>query len=107
LPRARAGPRGCRIIAAARRAAQVDPKEQHAMKARIFVTLKGGVLDPQGKAIHHALEGLGFGGVNDVRAGKLIELDLADGTSDDDIDAMVRKLVANTGIENYRIEKVA
>ena len=77
------------------------------MKARIFVTLKGGVLDPQGKAIHHALEGLGFTGVNDVRAGKLIELDLADGTSDDDIDAMCRKLLANTVIEHYRIEKVA
>lgn len=76
------------------------------MKARIFVTLKGGVLDPQGKAIHHALEGLGFAGVNDVRAGKLIELDLADGTSDEDIDAMCRKLLANTVIENYRIEKV-
>jgi phosphoribosylformylglycinamidine synthase len=76
------------------------------MKARIFVTLKGGVLDPQGKAIHHALEGLGFGGVNDVRAGKLIELDLADGTSDADIDAMCSKLLANTVIENYRIEKV-
>ena len=47
------------------------------MKARVFITLKNGVLDPQGKAIHHALEGLGFSGVNDVRAGKLIELDLA------------------------------
>jgi len=77
------------------------------MKARIFVTLKGGVLDPQGRAIHHALEGLGFDGINDVRAGKLIELDLADGTSDEDIDAMCRKLLANTVIENYRIEKVA
>lgn len=76
------------------------------MKARIFVTLKGGVLDPQGKAIHHALEGLGFGGVNDVRAGKMIELDLADGTSDADIDAMCSKLLANTVIENYRIEKI-
>ncbi len=76
------------------------------MKARVYVTLKGGVLDPQGKAIHHALEGLGFGGVNDVRAGKLIELDLADGTSDADIDAMCSKLLANTVIENYRIEKV-
>ena len=75
------------------------------MKARIFVTLKGGVLDPQGKAIHLALDGLGFAGVNDVRAGKLIELDLADGTSDEDIDAMCRKLLANTVIENYRIEK--
>ena len=76
------------------------------MKARVFVTLKGGVLDPQGKAIHHALEGLGFGGVNDVRAGKLIELDLADGTSDADIEAMCSKLLANTVIENYKIEKV-
>ena len=45
------------------------------MKARVFVTLKPGVLDPQGKAIHHALEGLGFAGVQDVRAGKLIELE--------------------------------
>ncbi len=77
------------------------------MKARIFVTLKGGVLDPQGKAIHHALEGLGFQGVSDVRAGKLIELDLADDTSDADIDAMCRKLLANTVIENYRIEQGA
>lgn len=77
------------------------------MKARIFVTLKGGVLDPQGRAIQHALGGLGFDGVNDVRAGKFIELDLADGTSDEDIDAMCRKLLANTVIENYRIEKVA
>ena len=76
------------------------------MKARVFVTLKSGVLDPQGKAIHHALEGLGFGGVNDVRAGKLIELDVADSTSDEDIDAMCRKLLANTVIENYRIERV-
>jgi phosphoribosylformylglycinamidine synthase subunit PurS len=75
------------------------------MKARIFVTLKGGVLDPQGRAIHHALEGLGFGGVNDVRAGKLIELDLADGTSDEDIDAMCKKLLANTVIENFKIER--
>jgi len=81
--------------------------ESHLMKARVFVTLKGGVLDPQGKAIHHALEGLGFEGVNDVRAGKLIELDLADGTSDTDIEAMCSKLLANTVIENYRIEKVA
>ena len=76
------------------------------MKTRIFVTLKGGVLDPQGKAIHHALEGLGFEGVNDVRAGKLIELDLEDGVSDEQIDEMCRKLLANTVIENYRIERV-
>ena len=76
------------------------------MKARVFITLKPGVLDPQGKAIHHALEGLGFGGVHDVRAGKLIELDLADGTSDADIEAMCRKLLANTVIENFRIERM-
>ena len=75
------------------------------MKARVFVTLKPGVLDPQGKAIHHALEGLGFDGVRDVRAGKLIELELADGTSDSDIEAMCRKLLANTVIENFRIER--
>lgn len=76
------------------------------MKARVFITLKSGVLDPQGKAIHHALEGLGFSGVNDVRAGKLIELDLADGTSDSEIEDMCRKLLANTVIENFRIERL-
>ena len=76
------------------------------MKTRVYVTLKNGVLDPQGKAIHHALEGLGFSGVNDVRAGKLIELDLADSVSDADVDAMCRKLLANMVIENFRIERV-
>lgn len=75
------------------------------MKVRVFVTLKNGVLDPQGKAIHHALEGLGFAGVNDVRQGKLIELDLADGTSTDTVEDMCRKLLANTVIENFRIEQ--
>ena len=77
------------------------------MKTRIHVTLKNGVLDPQGKAIHHALEALGFDGVNDVRQGKLIELDLAEGTSEAEIEEMCRKLLANTVIENFRIEKVA
>jgi phosphoribosylformylglycinamidine synthase len=75
------------------------------MKARVFVTLKPGVLDPQGKAIHHALEGLGFAGIQDVRAGKLIELDVSDETSDEDIAEMCRKLLANTVIENFRIER--
>jgi phosphoribosylformylglycinamidine synthase len=75
------------------------------MKIRVVVTLKPGVLDPQGKAIHHALEGLGFTGVNDVRQGKSIELDVADDTSDADLDAMCQKLLANTVIENYRIER--
>ena len=77
------------------------------MKTRVYVTLKGGVLDPQGKAIHHALGSLGFTGVNDVRAGKLIELDLADTVSDSDVEAMCRKLLANTVIENFRIERAS
>ncbi len=77
------------------------------MKIRIFVTLKPGVLDPQGKAIHHALEGLGFTGVNDVRQGKLIELDIDENVSDADIQAMCEKLLANTVIENFRVERPA
>nr|AGU11813.1 Phosphoribosylformylglycinamidine (FGAM) synthase [uncultured organism] len=76
------------------------------MKLRIIVTLKNGVLDPQGKAIQHALSGLGFDGVDDVRAGKLFELDVADTTSDAAVDEMCRKLLANTVIENYRIERL-
>jgi phosphoribosylformylglycinamidine synthase len=75
------------------------------MKLRIFVTLKPGVLDPQGRAIQHALGSLGFEGVNDVRAGKLIEMDVADGTDDAAVDQMCRQLLANTVIENYRIER--
>ena len=75
------------------------------MKTRVYVTLKNGVLDPQGKAIHHALEGLGFEGVRDVRQGKLIELDLDDAVSDEEVEAMCRRLLANTVIENYRIER--
>lgn len=74
------------------------------MKARVYVTLKSGVLDPQGKAIHHALENLGFGGINGVRQGKYIEIDLADGTSPAAIDEMCRKLLANTVMENFRVE---
>ncbi|MEH6660290.1 MAG: phosphoribosylformylglycinamidine synthase subunit PurS [Parasphingorhabdus sp.] len=74
------------------------------MKVRIFVTLKDGVLDPQGKAIHHALESLDFSGVNDVRAGKLIELDLDPSVSREEIEKMCDKLLANTVIENYDIE---
>jgi phosphoribosylformylglycinamidine synthase PurS subunit len=76
------------------------------MKVRVYVTLKLGVLDPQGKAIHHALEGLGFAGIRDVRAGKLIELDLDEGAKDEAVEEMCRKLLANMVIENYRIERV-
>jgi phosphoribosylformylglycinamidine synthase len=77
------------------------------MKAKVFVTLKPGVLDPQGKAIEHALGGLGFEGVNEVRQGKVIELDLAasDRTkAEAEVESMCKKLLANTVIENYRIE---
>jgi len=75
------------------------------MKTRIYVTLKSGVLDPQGKAIQHALDGLGFSGIGDVRQGKLIELEHDESVSDADLDGMCRKLLANTVIENYRIER--
>lgn len=76
------------------------------MKVRIHVSLKPGVLDPQGRAVHHALEGLGFAGVQDVRVGRLIELDVADATTDAQLDEMCRKLLANMVVENYRIEKL-
>jgi phosphoribosylformylglycinamidine synthase len=74
------------------------------MKARIYVMLKNGVLDPQGEAVRHALGSLGFDGVSGVRQGKVIELDLADGTTEDTINAMCEKLLANTVIESYRVE---
>lgn len=74
------------------------------MKARVHVMLKNGVLDPQGAAIQHALGALGFSGVEAVRQGKVIELDLADGTSEATIAQMCDKLLANTVIESYKIE---
>ncbi|MCT4608135.1 MAG: phosphoribosylformylglycinamidine synthase subunit PurS [Pelagimonas sp.] len=74
------------------------------MKVRVHVMLKQGVLDPQGEAIRHALGALGFEGVEGVRQGKVIELDLAEGTSEDTIKDMCEKLLANTVIESYRIE---
>ncbi|MXP42661.1 phosphoribosylformylglycinamidine synthase subunit PurS [Altererythrobacter soli] len=76
------------------------------MKVSVHVSLKPGVLDPQGRAVHHALEGLGFEGVADVRVGRLIEMEVADSTSDEALDEMCRKLLANMVIENYRIEKL-
>jgi phosphoribosylformylglycinamidine synthase len=76
------------------------------MKVRVFVSLKPGVLDPQGRAVHHALDGLGFSGVRDVRVGRMIELDVADGTDDAALKDMCEKLLANMVIENYRIEKL-
>ena len=77
------------------------------MKVQVQVRLKPGVLDPQGRAIHHSLEGLGFAGVEDVRMGKLIELDVADDVTDEQLDEMCRKLLANMVIEDYVIRKPA
>jgi len=77
------------------------------MKARVFVTLKNGVLDPQGKAIGHALNGLGFGSVGEVRQGKVIDLDLAESDAAKAkaaVKDMCEKLLANTVIEKYEIE---
>lgn len=77
------------------------------MKARVYVTLKNGVLDPQGKAIEHALSALDFQGVEQVRQGKLIELDLTESDPEQartHVAAMCEKLLANTVIENYTIE---
>ncbi len=74
------------------------------MKARVHVMLKNGVLDPQGEAVRHALGSLGFDGVEGVRQGKVIELDLADGTPEATINDMCEKLLANTVIESYRVE---
>ncbi|WP_375396271.1 phosphoribosylformylglycinamidine synthase subunit PurS [uncultured Sphingomonas sp.] len=76
------------------------------MKVRIVVTLKPGVLDPQGRAIHKSLDGLGFAGINDVRAGKVIDLDVDDAVSDADLEGMCRRLIANSVIENFRIERL-
>ena len=79
------------------------------MKARVTVMLKAGVLDVQGEAVRHALGTLGFGGVNGVRQGKLIELDLAETDRDAAelaVKGMCDKLLANAVIESYRIELV-
>lgn len=77
------------------------------MKARVHIMLKPGVLDPQGKAIGHALGSLGFAGIGEVRQGKVIDLDLAEtdpARARETVDAMCRQLLANTVIETYRID---
>ncbi len=77
------------------------------MKARVHITLKNGVLDPQGKAIGKTLGNLGFSGVGDVRQGKFIEIELAEtdpAKAEAEVKAMCEKLLANTVIENYSIE---
>ena len=77
------------------------------MQVRVHVTLKPGVLDPQGKAIEHALQALGFAGVGGVRQGKVIELTLDEddrAKARESVEAMCRQLLANTVIEDYAIE---
>jgi phosphoribosylformylglycinamidine synthase len=74
------------------------------MKARVHIMLKDGVLDPQGEAVRHALGSMGFDGVEGVRQGKVIELDLAPGTTEATVREMCEKLLANTVIESYRVE---
>jgi len=74
------------------------------MKARVHIMLKTGVLDPQGEAVRNALGSLGFDGVNSVRQGKVIELDLKDGTDEAIVNDMCERLLANTVIESYRVE---
>jgi phosphoribosylformylglycinamidine synthase PurS subunit len=77
------------------------------MKARVFVTLKNGVLDPQGKAIGHALNNLGFSSVGEVRQGKMIEIEMAEkdeAKARASLREMCEKLLANTIIEKYEIE---
>lgn len=77
------------------------------MKARVHVTLKTGVLDPQGEAVRHSLGALGFGGVGEVRIGKVIELELSEtdpAAAEAVARAMCEKLLANTVIENYAVE---
>jgi phosphoribosylformylglycinamidine synthase len=79
------------------------------MKARIKITLKNGVLDPQGKAIQNAIASLGVSGVNDVRQGKYIEVDLAETNEDSArqlLERICKELLANTVIENYAYELV-
>ena len=77
------------------------------MKAKVYITLKNGVLDPQGKAIQNALEHLGFSGVNEVRQGKFIEVSLSEtdkSKAESELNQMCEKLLANTVVENYKVE---
>jgi phosphoribosylformylglycinamidine synthase len=79
------------------------------MKARVHVMLKDGVLDPQGEAVRHALGSMGFEGVDAVRQGKVIELELSETdetAARDQVNAMCDKLLANTVIESYQVELI-
>jgi len=85
----------------------VGQEEGSKLKARVYVTLRQGILDPQGKAIQHSLRSLGFAGVEGVRVGKFMEIELSGGSRDraaDELKQMCEKLLANTIIEDYRFE---
>ena len=82
-------------------------KGESLMLAKVYVTLKNGVLDPQGKAVQHSLESIGFKEAQDVRIGKFIELRLSDmprNEAEKKVKEMCEKLLANTVVENYRFE---
>lgn len=106
--RSRTAPAGSRRHRPPSRASQmIEADLDKTMRARVTVTLKQGVLDPQGKAIEGALRGLGFGGVNAARQGKVIDLDLAETDPERaraEVSAMCEALLANTVIESYAIE---
>jgi phosphoribosylformylglycinamidine synthase len=78
------------------------------MKAKVYVNLKSGVLDPQGKAIQHSVELLGFSGISDVRQGKYFEISLAEAVGDSEareqVEKMAREVLSNPIIEDYRVE---
>jgi phosphoribosylformylglycinamidine synthase PurS subunit len=78
------------------------------MKAKVFVSLKSGVLDPQGKAIQHSVELLGYSGISDVRQGKYFEISLANDVDNqlarDSVDKIAREVLSNPIIEDYRVE---
>ena len=87
--------------------ASLTGQKNTALKARVTVMLKDGVLDPQGRAIGHALTNLGFSGIGEVRAGKIIDLDLAETNAEHartQAEAMARKLLANLVIERFSVE---
>jgi phosphoribosylformylglycinamidine synthase PurS subunit len=84
-------------------------KEETNMKAQVYITLKNGVLDPQGKAIQGALGHLGFGGIDSVKQGKFIEIELGEtdkAKAEKIVKDMCEKLLANTVVENYKVEIV-
>ena len=93
-------------MGAPRRYSRTQTKGIAPMKVRILVRLKPGVLDPQGRAVHHSLDSLGFEGVEDVRIGRMIEMDVADETSDEALTKMCEQLLANMVIEDFAIEKL-